>query len=136
MKTLIKQLIDTTVNNAIPERFKPIIKTYLVKCTEHVREEGGADFIFLTSATLEAIVDNDVSELSGADVVLSLINMTDHVARVMQMAESAENAEQVTEPVLAPEPEPEPEPEPDPRMKNLSDILYRSKRQKTPQYIN
>jgi len=127
MKTMIKQLIETTVNNGIPERFKPIIKTYLVKCVEHVAEEGSADFIFLTSMTLEAIVDNDVSELSGQDVVLSLINMTDHVARVMQqMVESSGNAEQVTEP----------EPEPDPRMKNLSDILHRSTRQKTPQYIN
>jgi hypothetical protein len=129
MKTIIKQLIETTVNNGIPERFKPIIKTYLVKCAEHVAEEGSADFIFLTSMTLEAIVDNDVSELSGQDVVLSLINMTDHVARVIQqMVESSGNAEQVTEP--------EPEPEPDPRMKNLSDILHRSTRQKTPQYIN
>jgi len=126
MKTMIKQLIETTVNNGIPERFKPIIKTYLVKCAEHVAEEGSADFIFLTSMTLEAIVDNDVSELSGQDVVLSLINMTDHVARVIQMVESSGNAEQVTEP----------EPEPDPRMKNLSDILHRSTRQKTPQYIN
>ena len=74
----------------IPDKFKPIIDKY-EQSVEMLLEQQEVTIVTLTSIALAAVVESDVSELTGADVALAIINMTDLAAAIMAATQPLPN---------------------------------------------